>query len=398
MVESATPAPKAAIAEGLRREFEVRFKSQPRIFRAPGRVNLIGEHTDYNDGWVMPAAIEFGTWAAVAPRSDGTLHIVSLNFNEERVVSPEGAERRGDWSDYVSGVAVMLRRAGLGTADANLVLWGDVPLGAGLSSSASVEISAGLALVAAGGQQLSRRELARLCQRAENDFVGARCGIMDQFISSHGRAGHALLLDCRSLEYELIPLPADVAIVIANSMVKHELAAGEYNARRAECEEGVLILQRSLPGIRALRDVSLQQLEQHRGDLPPKIYRRCRHVVSENARVLEFARALKAGELRRAGELMAESHASLRDDYEVSCRELDLLVSFASEAGAIGSRMTGGGFGGCVVNLVAQADAERFQSELARNYEQATGMKPELYRTRAADGAHEVTARSEKNA
>jgi galactokinase len=382
-------------AQGLGEEFKRRFNSEPRLFRAPGRVNLIGEHTDYNDGWVMPAAIEFSTWAAISPRSDGKLQVASLNFGEERAFSLTDEPRPArDWTDYVRGVVLMLRRAGYESGGANLLFWGDVPLGAGLSSSASIEVATAVALLGIAGQEMPRPELARLCQQAENEFVGTRCGIMDQFISANGRAGHALMLDCRSLEYTLAPIPAEATLVIANSMVKHELAAGEYNTRRAECEEGVKILQRFMPEVRALRDVSREQLEQHRAELPPIIYRRCSHVVTENARVLQFAAALKAGDLKRAGALMWASHTSLRDDYEVSCRELDLLFDFASEAGALGSRMTGGGFGGCTVSLVRNAEVERFKHEVSRHYEAATGVAPEIYVTRAADGAHEFTART----
>ena len=376
--------------DDLRREFRRRFNAEPRIFRAPGRVNLIGEHTDYNEGLVMPAALEFSTWAAVAPSRDGKLHIASLNLNEERRFEIADGTPARNWTDYVRGVDVTLRQAGHDIPAASILVWGNVPLGSGLSSSASLEVAACLALLALEGTALSGTEIAHLCQRAENEFVGARCGIMDQFIAVHGHTGKAIMLDCRSLEYELRPVPTQVAIVITNSMVKHELAAGEYNKRRAECEAGVRILRRSLPEVLTLRDVSIEQLERHKKEMPEVIYRRCRHVVSENARVLQFAQALKSGDLQRAGESMWASHASLRDDYQVSCRELDLLVEIAAGAGAIGSRMTGGGFGGCTVSLVKQENVERFRGEVMEKYESAVSIKPEIYVTQAGDGAGEV--------
>ena len=378
-------------ASRLRLHFCQRFGTEPRIFRAPGRVNLIGEHTDYNDGYVMPAAIEFSTWAAISLREDGELHLASLNLNETHTFDDSARPvPMGNWTDYVRGVEVMLRANGYRIPGTNILLYGNVPMGAGLSSSASLEIATAAALLGLAKVELKRGEVALLCQRAENEFVGARCGIMDQFIAANGRSGHALMLDCRSLAYELLPLPAETTIVVANSMVKHQLAASQYNARRAECEEGARILQQSLPGIRALRDVFVEQLEQHKSRLPPILYRRCRHVISENARVVEFARALRAGDLPRAGELMWASHISLRDDYEVSCRELDTLVALAEKApGAVGSRMTGGGFGGCTVSLVKKENVEAFGDFVSRQYENMIGVRPDIYVTRAADGASE---------
>jgi len=272
-----------------------------------------------------------------------------------------------------------------------VLLLGNVPLGAGLSSSASLEVATAFALLGIAGAELPPEAIARLCQRAENEFVGARCGIMDQFIAVNGRSGHAIVLDCRSLSFELLPVPAEVTIVITNSMVKHEIAAGEYNKRRAECEEGVRILQRRLPTIRALRDVSIEQLEENKSGLPPVVYRRCRHVISENGRVIEFADAINAGNLAVAGTLMHASHASLRDDYEVSCRELDVLVELAEQApGTIGSRMTGGGFGGCTVSLVRNSEIHVFADFVASGYKSSIGVQPDIFTTRAAGGAGEV--------
>ncbi len=374
-------------------EYARLFGGKPRVFRAPGRVNLIGEHTDYNDGFVMPAAIEFQTWIAAGVRSDPRLVVHSLNFCEtcEFDLDEPNPQRAGHWSDYLRGVALALAQAGVPIHGTNLVLHGNVPLGAGLSSSASLELATALALSAIADQAPDHTQLARICQRAENEFVGARCGIMDQFVSANGRAGQALLLDCRSLAFALVPLPAGISLVICNTMVKHAIAGGEYNERRAQCEEGVRLLQRVFPDFRALRDVSPEQLEEHRAELPPIVYKRCRHVITENARTLAARDALCAGDLARVGQLMAGSHRSLRDDYEVSCPELDIMVELANQApGTVGARMTGGGFGGCAINLVRSEAVERFRAEIAHGYEQRTGCKPEVYVSAAGDGAADV--------
>jgi galactokinase len=387
----------------LRSEFIGRFASEPRLFRAPGRVNLIGEHTDYNAGWVMPAAIQFYTTVAIALRSGGKLRIRSTNFAEsvelplpraETASPPPG--RGSQWSDYVLGVARALRQHGIELSGADLLIHGEVPLGSGLSSSAALEVAVALALsTAAGGPPLDKLTLAKLCQNAENDFVGMRCGIMDQFASACGRAGHAMLLDCRSLEHQLVPLGDSAAsqestpqLVICNTMVRHRLAGGEYNRRRAECEAGVETLSREVPGVRTLRDVSMQLLQSHAEVLDPVVFRRCRHVVSENARVGASAAALRNRDLLAFGRLMAESHRSLREDYEVSCDELDLMVRIAEPLdGVYGARMTGGGFGGCTVNLVRAEAVPQFKALIADRYAQATGHRPEIYVCAAADGA-----------
>lgn len=375
----------------LQRKFAQIYGGQARVFRAPGRVNLIGEHTDYNDGFVMPAAIDFSTWAAIAARDDEQLALYSENFAEQVEFAINDAQPRRHWSDYPRGVAITLQQAGYQLRGANLLLRGEVPLGSGLSSSAAIEVATGYALLRIAGVEVDRRQLAQLCQRAENEFVGMRCGIMDQFISCYGQANQALMLDCRTLEYKLLPLPASVRLVICNTMVKHELASGEYNVRRAECEAGVRHLAQTLPHVRALRDVTLDELEEHSGGLPEVIRRRCRHVVSENARVVAAAAALEDGDLQLFGELMGQSHRSLRDDYEVSCAELDLMVKLAGAVeGVYGARMTGGGFGGCTINLVRAEYVAQFKKEVMAGYEQATGYKPEIYTCSAAEGAQEV--------
>jgi galactokinase len=377
----------------LRKRFEALYGHRPRVFRAPGRVNLIGEHTDYNDGFVLPAAIDFYTWVALSSRSDRKLVLSSENFPgiaEYELDSPNH-HRRHEWSDYVYGVVLVLERAGKRLRGADVLVAGEIPIGAGLSSSAAIEVATGYALLENSGHPVERVELAKLCQRAENEFVGVRSGIMDQFISCFGRTGQALLLDCRSLEYSLVALPGGISLVICNTMVKHELAGGEYNQRRSACEAGVRLLAEHMPEVRALRDVTLADLEKYGSALPPVVYRRCRHVVSENGRVLEAVRALGAGDLATVGALMAESHRSLRDDYEVSCAELDLLVDLAAQTeGVYGARMTGGGFGGCTINLVRSESVDAFRQTVARGYQERTGGAPEIYVTGAAEGVTEL--------
>ena len=377
----------------LLEDFRARFGSPATLYRAPGRVNLIGEHTDYNDGFVLPAAIEFYCWVAAAPRTDRTLVIHSENFNEtvEASLDSISVPAKKHWSNYPFGVAWALEGAGKRLRGASILVSGDVPLGSGLSSSAAIEVAVGFALLHQSGHSIDRVELAKLCQKAENEFVGARVGIMDQFISCHGRASHALMLDCRSLEFTLVKLALGFQLVICNTMVKHEVASSEYNLRRAECEEGVRALRTVLPEIRALRDVTLSVLEEHREILDPRVYARCRHVVAENERVKSAVQAFEASDIRALGPLMRDSHYSLRDDYEVSCPELDLMVEIASaQAGAIGARMTGGGFGGCTVNLVESAEVESFKNDVAAEYFSKTGLHPEIFVSTACDGAGQV--------
>jgi galactokinase len=374
----------------LAQRFEELFGSPPRIFCAPGRVNLLGEHTDYNDGFVMPCAIEFSTRVAISPRLDRKLLIRSEEMAEQLEFDLDNLPSRGNgvWADYVVGVAVMLREIGVPITGANLLVKGEVPIGAGLSSSAAIEVASALALMSLNGTQLPLPEVATLCRRAENIFIGARVGIMDQFVSCLGKAGNALLLDCRSLEFKLIPIPENFRLVICNTMVKHQHASGGYNRRREECDEGVKILRQWYPDIRALRDVSVKQLEAHVAEIPATIYNRCFHVVAENQRVLEGAEYLAAGNVTRFGDLMRESHCSLRDLFEVSCRELDIMVETAeSLEGYGGGRMTGGGFGGCTMNLVKTGDAATFASQISDRYRAATGIKPAIYICSAANGA-----------
>jgi galactokinase len=390
----------------LKQRFSQLFGGGSRTYQAPGRVNLIGEHTDYNSGFVMPAAIGFHTMVSIAPRPGRKLVIYSENYSEhiELDLDHLPVARTGHWSDYVIGVVKMLERAGKTLVGANVLVVGDVPQGAGLSSSASLEVAIGYALLDSSdhrpdqtsgtmcnGTGIDRTKLALLCQQAENEFVGARCGIMDQFVSSHGKQGQALMLDCRSLDYRLLPLPDGVALAICNTMVKHSIAKGEYNQRRAECEAGVRELSKCLPHVLALRDVTAEDLDTFGHNLPDVVRRRCHHVISENARVRQAATALESGDLPAFGKLMLESHRSLRDDFEVSCSELDLMVQLAGQAeGVYGTRMTGGGFGGCTIALVESACVEAFQQTVQEGYTRATGCKPEIYVCYAADGVGQM--------
>ena len=372
---------------------QILIDNSPRNFRAPGRVNLIGEHTDYNDGFVMPAAIDLSVFARIWPRDDRILEIRSENFRDpiEFDLDEKDPKPRRDWSDYPVGVAAMLERAGHRLRGAHLQIRGEVPIGSGLSSSAALEVATACALAGTSNLKIDPRELALLCQKAENEFVGARVGIMDQFVALFGRTQKALLLDCRSLEFRLLPLPDTVNLVICNTMVKHALASSAYNERRAQCEAGVQHLKRSLPHIKALRDVTLDELKEFGRDLPEVVYRRCRHVITENERVLAAADALEDHHLRPLGQLMADSHTSLRNDYEVSCKELDVMVEIACRVeGVYGARMTGGGFGGCTINIVEVEHVERFKYILARDYERFTGLKPEIYVCEASNGAEEI--------
>ena len=393
--------------DAMRTEFVERFDSHPTFFfQAPGRVNLIGEHTDYNAGLVMPAAIQFYTTVAIAPRADRRLRVRSLNLgSSQEVMLPESdAHRRvrgtgPQWIDYVLGVAWALQEHGLPLGGAEMLIQGEVPLGAGLSSSAALEVAVALAFSSQVGVHIDNITLAKICQRAENEYVGMRCGIMDQFTSVFGRSGHALMIDCRSLDHTFVPLAQRIGdvrrhaqIVICNTTVRHRLADSMYNRRREECEEAVQALSRVVPEIETLRDVTPELLERHRSVLGPAIYRRCRHIVTENVRVSAAAMALEAADLQRFGTLMRESHRSLRDDYEVSCEELDLMVRLAdSIEGVFGARMTGGGFGGCTVNLVRLDAVDEFRSSIEARYVDATGRVPEIYVCEAADGAVQVS-------
>lgn len=382
---------RTARVSKIQQAFRALYNEEPRVFRAPGRVNLIGEHTDYNDGFVLPCALEMETLTAGRSRTDSQIHIRALDIGEEYSfdLRDEPVRKRGNWVDYVEGAIRCVQLPVPFEHGADLAFSSTVPIGGGLSSSAALEVSIGYTMAALAGAEIGAKELALAAQTAEHEFVGIRCGIMDQLASAAAKHGHALLIDCRSLETSHIPLElCSVLIAVCDTKVKHTLASSEYNKRRAECETGVGILKAFLPGIKSLRDISIEQFEAHSESLPETTRRRCRHVVSENERTLAAADALRSGDLAAFGMLMQSSHRSLRDDYEVSSPELDLLVETAGRIeGVLGARMTGGGFGGCTVNLVAAAAKERFRAVIAKTYLKRFGFEPAIHFVGAGAGA-----------
>jgi len=378
--------------ERLVNAFRERFGSEPEtMVRAPGRVNLIGEHTDYNDGFVLPVAIDRYIIVASRPRNDGLARIYSLDFDAmvQFPIDDIQYDSENKWSNYPRGVARFLQEAGYNLRGLDAVITGNVPQEAGLSSSAAMEVAMAMTFEKISGLKIDPVKIALICQKAENQFVGVNCGIMDQFISRMGKKDHALLLDCRSLEFELVPLELEgIKIVICNTGVKRGLVDSEYNKRRSECERGVKLLEGFLPGIQALRDVDIADFERYKVHLPEVTEKRCGYVIKENARVLESVQTLEEGDLVRFGVLMNESHIGLRDEYEVSCPELDAMVEIAwSTDGVIGSRMTGAGFGGCTVTLAMEGAVEKLIQKVNKEYPERTSLQPEIYVCTAEDGA-----------
>jgi galactokinase len=357
-------------------------RDQDTIVRsAPGRVNLIGEHTDYNEGYVLPVPLRARVYAAGRLNGSKTIHIHAADYDQKATydLNEIHHDREHPWTNYPKGITQAILDQGHHLSGCDILLKGDVPQGAGLSSSAAVEIATARLLNDLNGLQITPIDIAYIGKTAENEFVGVQCGVMDQFVASLGREDNALFIDCRTNDHENIPLPPDHTVVIVNTMIKRELATSAYNERRRQCEEGVRLLKRSIPDIRALRDVSTNQLH-HIDELPQPIRSRCRHVVTENARVLESIKALKRGDMDHLGTLMNASHNSLRDHYHVSCPELDTLVEAARNTpGTLGARMTGAGFGGCTVNLVETEKAPRFIDTIINHYKSATGIQPDVY-------------------
>jgi len=381
-------------AAELRATHEQAEGSAPRVFRAPGRVNLVGEHTDYSGGFCMPAAIDFETKIAASPRADRTLKLRSIEF-DETVEVDLGAlpmDRQGHWSGYCIGTAWALREAGIELPAAALTITGDVPLGAGLSSSASLEVATATALLALAGRSMPGSEIARVCQSAENDYVGAPVGIMDQFVSANGKAGSALILDTRALTFDLAPIPSHLRLVIANSMVKHSLAdGGAYATRRREVEEGTAALNAYRYDIGLLRDATLEDLEICEGKMSPEAFKRCRHVITDSQRVVDGLALLRAGDIVAFGKLLNDAHRSYRDDFEASCAECDILAEIGqAQPGCYGSRLTGGGFGGCVVSVVEADASEAFEAAIKAEYLARTGIAAQVYVCSTADGASEL--------
>ena len=375
-----------SLIEAFRRS----FGGAPHIFSAPGRVNLIGEHTDYNEGFVLPIAIDRRTYVAAAANDSRQVRVQSLDLNSEAVFALDQPTTSftKKWLAYVAGVAFELERAGIELSGADLIISSQVPIGAGLSSSAALEVAVAAALSGICGRKLEATRLALIAQEAEHVYAGTRCGIMDQLTAAAAQRSQALLIDCRSLEVRHVKLNfPETNIVICNTNIKHDLAASAYNERRRECEQVVEILRRTLPNVRALRDVSSDELDKYIDDLPDVLYRRARHIVTENERTINAASALERNDIGEFGKLMWASHESLRQDYEVSCRELDLMVELAAGChGVLGARMTGGGFGGCTINLVKRDGFESFREKITADYRTETGIDAEVYAVSSDDG------------
>jgi galactokinase len=363
-----------------------------RVVRAPGRVNLIGEHTDYNDGFVFPMAIEPHVLVVCRARTDNKVRLASTVFPKQIVefsIDQKIARGEPSWANYPKGVAAELIGAGIPLIGMDALVSNTLPVGGGLSSSAAIEVGTARALLALAGTTMDTQRIALLSQKAEHEYALVPCGIMDQTIVAAGKVGHAMLLDCRDLSKQFIPIdPNELRVVIVNSMVKHELTGGEYAERRRQCEEGVAFFRKSNPDVAALRDVTMPQVLAAKSQLPDMVFRRCRHVVGENARTTEAAQQLTARRYERVGELMVQSHLSLRDDYEVSVEELDYLVDEAMKVkGVYGARMTGGGFGGCIVALVQPRSVDAITSHLNQVYPSKFGKQPGIFVTTATDGA-----------
>lgn len=370
--------------------FRQRFNKEPLIIAAPGRVNLIGEHTDYNEGFVLPGAVDKRIYIAVAPNNTDTINVYANQFNENFSFPVNVSQPQKGWMNYLMGVTHHIQQKGQTIQGVDVVIDGDVPVGAGMSSSAALCSGYGFALNELFKLGLTRMELALIGQKTEHTFVGAMVGIMDQFASLHGKKGHVMKLDCRSLEYEYIPFDfPDYKIVLVNSMVSHSLAGSEYNVRRQQCEEGVAILKKHYPGINSLRDIEPEQLLSHQEELSPIVFDRCSYVVYEKERLLTGCDALQQKDLATFGNLMFATHEGLSKKYSVSCTELDFLAERARTIpGVMGSRMMGGGFGGCTINIVKADAVETFQQQIRKSFEGLFRKTPEVYITQIEDGVH----------
>jgi galactokinase len=374
-------------------KFDLLFNKTPILIRSPGRINLIGEHTDYNDGFVFPAAIDKSVYFAVATNNKQKLRFYSYDLDEyfEMEISTL-SKSKITWANYLLGVYAQFIKAGYKPGGVDCVFGGDIPSGAGLSSSAAIENGFAFALNKLFHINTNKLEMVKMSQQAEHEYAGVKCGIMDQFASMFGKKNKAIKLDCRSLDFDYVNIDlTDNTLILCDTKVKHKLASSEYNFRRRECEEGVNVLQKHHKNITALRDVSLQMMEQYKSEFDPVVYKRCTYVVKENKRVEEAFRALQKNDMQQLGQLMYESHEGLRDEFEVSCRELDLLFDEARKAEeVIGSRMMGGGFGGCTINLVKNDGVTSFSEKITKAYHQATGIYPEIIMVTIDDGTREI--------
>jgi galactokinase len=379
--------------QSLSAEFRNRFGRTPLVVRSPGRVNLIGEHTDYNEGFVLPAAIDKEIVLAVANREDNVCRMVAADLGQTFETTLEAVKRSNlGWPNYLLGIVDQLHKAGVQVKGFDCVFGGDIPIGSGMSSSAALEAGFLFALNELNGLSFDRLKMARMAQSSENEFVGLRCGIMDQFANLFGHEGSVIRLDCRSLQYEYVPFSRnDIRIVLCDTQVKHELASSEYNVRRGQCEAGVAVIKKYVPSAHSLRDISLGLLDEHRKEMDPVVYRRCAYVINENQRVLSGCEDLRHDGLEAFGRKMIQSHEGLRDEYQVSCRELDTLVDTAVGIdGVYGTRMMGGGFGGCTINLVREDRVQEFSSAVTDVFKGAFNKAPKLYMSRITGGTSVV--------
>lgn len=374
--------------QDIEKAFLQRYNREPLIVAAPGRINLIGEHTDYNKGFVLPGAVDKRIYAAIAKNGTGTINVFAQQVNESASFSVRDDKPRTGWINYLIGVTYYLQQTGDTLEGIDVLIDGDIPVGAGMSSSAALCSAYGFAVNELFALDFSRMELAVIGQKTEHNFAGVKCGIMDQFASLHGKKGHAIKLDCRSMDFEYIPFDfPDYKIVLVNTMISHSLAGTEYNDRRQQCEEGVTLLRKYYPEIRSLRDVSYEQLTRHWKEFNSIVYDRCTFVVNENQRLLAGCDALRRGDLIGFGDMMYATHKGLSKRYEVSCRELDFLVEKAKTIpGVIGARMMGGGFGGCTINIVQVDALQRFKQEISDAYQKQFSIVPEIYETVLEEG------------
>ena len=365
----------------------------PRLFTAPGRINIIGEHTDYNGGFVLPGAVDKAITMAIVPNGTPFVNLVSIDHDDAhlffRIGGPQPKEQ---WASYFYGVIEEMRKRGATVGGFNAVFGGDVPLGAGMSSSAALESCIGTALNALFDLHFTKEELAKIGQMTEHNYIGVRCGIMDQFASIFGQKGHVVRLDCRSLEYQLVPFnPKGVEIVLIDTMVKHLLASSEYNVRRAQCEEGVAVIKKYLPHVELLRDVTMEELEAHRAEMNPMSFRRCAFVINENKRLMDACAAMEKGDFVEVGKLVYATHEGLSKEYGVSCPELDFIVNIAHEHEAVlGARMMGGGFGGCVIALVKKEGVADYIADVKKRYQVEFDKDPRVIEVEISDGAREI--------
>ncbi len=378
----------------ISKKFYEKFNSKPLVVRSPGRVNIIGEHTDYNEGFVLPAAIDKAIYIAIGKRDDNNIHLYSKEFNEVHEVKiPELKKSEKQWANYILGVTDQIIKRGIAIPGFNIILDGDVPVGAGLSSSAAIECATGFALNELFQLQISKEDIVKMAQKAEHEYAGVMVGIMDMFASVFGKKDHVLKLDCRSLQHEYVPLKLEgIKIVLLNTNVKHSLASSEYNTRRKQCEEGVELIKKHHPEVNSLRDVTMQMLHQYVAPKDEIIFKRCKYVVEENIRLLSGCEDLRNGDIKSLGQKMFQTHDGLSKEYEVSCKELDFLVDYVRNFPAVlGSRMMGGGFGGCTINLVKDDSIEDLITEITTAYKQKMNLDLTAYVAKTEDGTSVVS-------